>query len=96
MQDHPFFGNWMPKKDTKDISPGALDFINGKPLNQAPTNHEGLIQDFQDKKAALKEMEKMLTPEDKKLMAQAMGMGGGDSSNSVANRFREAMKNMKK
>jgi hypothetical protein len=97
MQDHPFFGDWMPKKNTQDISPGALDFINGKSLNQAPTNHDGLIEDFQDKKKALKEMEASLTPEDRKLMAQAMGMGGNsDPRNSVANRFREAMKNMRK
>jgi len=97
MQDHPFFGNWMPRGDKSQMSQGALDFINGKSLNE-PTNknHDDLIQDFQDKKKALKEMEKNLTPEDRKLMMQAMGMGQADSSNSVADRFRAAMKNMKK
>jgi len=97
MQDHPFFGNWMPRGDKSQMSQGALDFINGKSLNE-PTNknHDDLIQDFQDKKKALKEMEKNPTPEDRKLMMQAMGMGQADSSNSVADRFRAAMKNMKK
>ncbi len=96
MQDHPFFGNWLPKKNTNNISQGASDFINGKSLNQAPTNHDGLIQDFKDKKQALKDMDASMTPEDRKLMAQAMGAGMGDGSNNVANRFREAMKNIKK
>jgi len=95
MQDHPFFGNWMPRGDKSKMSQGALDFINGKSLNE-PTNknHDELIQDFQDKKKALKEMEKSLSPEDRKLMMQVMGMGQADNSNSVADRFRAAMKNM--
>ena len=96
MQDHPFFGNWLPKKNTNNISQGASDFINGKSLNQTPTNHDGLIQDFKDKKQALKDMDAAMTPEDRKLMAQAMGAGMSDGSNNVANRFREAMKNIKK
>ncbi len=93
-QDHPFFGNWLPRGQS-EMSQGAKDFCNGKSLNSAPTNTEGLIEDFQDKKAALKEMEKNLDPEDRKLMAQAMGMGSGTNS-GVADRFREAMKNMNK
>lgn len=99
MQDHPFFGNWMPRGDKSKMSQGALDFINGKSLNGDNLNnknHDELIQDFQDKKKALKEMEKSLTPEDRKLMMQAMGMGQSDSSNSVADRFRAAMKNINK
>ena len=90
----PFFGDWVPQGNKSQMSQGARDFMNGKSLN-APTNknHDELIQDFQDKKKALKEMEADLSIEDRKLMAQAMGMGQADSSNSVADRFRAAMKN---
>lgn len=100
MQDHPFFGNWMPKGKKSDMSQGALDFINGKSLNANSSNfsagnktHDELIQEFEEQKEALKEMEKNMSPEDRKLMAQAMGQGS-NSSNSVADRFRSAMKNI--
>jgi hypothetical protein len=94
--DHPFFGDWEKRKKPK-MSQGARDFCNGVSLNPINTsNTEGMIQDFQDKKAALKEMEKSLSPEDLKIMAQSMGMGNADPRNSVASRFKEAMKNMNK
>jgi len=92
--DHPFFGNWLPKKDTP-MSQGARDFMNGKSLNGGNVNanktHDELIQEFEDQKKALKAMEDSMTPEDRKMMAQAMGQGGGNSGSSVADRFRAAM-----
>lgn len=98
MQDHPFFGNWMPRGNKSQMSQGALDFIHGKSLNGSNVNanktHDELIAEFEEQKKALKEMEKSMTPEDRKLMAQAMGQGAGNSGSSVADRFRSAMKNM--
>mgnify|MGYP003113023712 CR=1 FL=1 len=97
MQDHPFFGNWVPRNKKHEMSQGALDFINGKSLNSVNSNsnktHDELIAEFEEQKEKLKEMEKNMSPEDRKLMAQAMGQGG-HSSSSVADRFRSAMKNM--
>ena len=90
--DHPFFGNWLPKNKNQ-MAQGARDFCNGKSLNAQSEKKDSLLEDFQEQKAKLKEMEKMMDPEDRKLMAQAIG---ADSSNSVADRFREAMKNIKK
>ena len=99
MQDHPFFGNWMPRNKKNEMSQGALDFIHGKSLNGSNPNanktHDELIAEFEAQKESLKEMEKSMTPEDRKLMAQAMGQGG-NSGSSVADRFRSAMKNMNK
>ena len=93
----PFFGDWVPRGNKSQMSQGAIDFMNGKSLNGGNPNanktHDELIQEFEDQKKALKEMESSMTPEDRKLMAQAMGMGQADSSNSVADRFRAAMKN---
>jgi hypothetical protein len=102
MQDHPFFGNWMPRGNKSQMSQGALDFVHGKSLNGNPSNpnanktHDELMAEFEEQKKALKEMEKSMTPEDRKLMAQAMGQGAGNSGSSVADRFRSAMKNMNK
>ena len=93
--DHPFFGNWLPKNKKPTMSKGARDFCMGKPLNPVDPNKEGLIEDFQDKAKALKEMDNQLSPEDRKLMAQALGVGNS-STNNVALRFREAMNNMNK
>ena len=90
--DHPFFGNWMPQPKKKNMSSGALDFINGKPLNAQSNNPENLQQDFEEQKRMLKEMEDMMDPEDRKLLSKAQG---ANPSNSVSSRFREAMKNMK-
>ena len=93
--DHPFFGDWEKRKKPT-MSQGAADFCNGQSLNPINTsNTDGIIQDFQDKKKALKEMERSLSPEDLKIMAQSMGMGNSDPRNSVSNRFREALKNKK-
>jgi len=88
---HPFFGDWVPNNKPK-MSQGAQDFCMGRSLNPVDPNKDGLIQDFQDKKKALKEMEGTLAPEDLKIMAQTMGVA--DTQNSVANRFKEAMRNM--
>ena len=100
MQDHPFFGNWVPRNKKNEMSQGALDFIHGKSLNgnnpNANKTHDELIAEFEEQKKALKEMEANMTPEDRKLMAQAMGQGGSNSGSSVADRFRSAMKNMKR
>ena len=41
-------------------------------------------------------MEKSMTPEDRKLLAGAMGQGAASSTGSVADRFRSAMKNIKR
>ena len=97
MQDHPFFGNWLPRNKKHEMSKGALDFVNGKSLNgnSINKNHDELIQEFQDKKKALKDMESDLSIEDRKLMAQAMGVGQMDSTNTVADRFRAAMNKRK-
>ena len=92
-QDHPFFGNWLPKRKT-EMSQGARDFCNAKPLNAPSNTTDGAIDAFQDKKSALKEMEQNMDPEDLKIMAKAMGMGSSQG-NGVANRFREALKNKK-
>jgi len=93
----PFFGDWVPRNKKNQMSQGALDFIHGKSLNGQNVNanktHDELIQEFEEQKEALKEMEKNMSPEDRKLMAQAMGQGG-NSGSSVADRFRSAMKNM--
>ena len=92
-ESHPFFGDWVPMKKPK-MSSGAMDFCMGKSLNPIdPNKTEGLIEDFQDKKQALKDLEGTLAPEDLKIMAQSMGVDSA-SGNSVANRFKEAMKNM--
>ena len=95
----PFFGDWVPRNKKNNMSQGALDFIHGKSLNGQNTNanktHDELIQEFEEQKEALKEMEKNMSPEDRKLMAQAMGQGG-NSGSSVADRFRSAMKNINK
>ena len=95
----PFFGDWVPRNKKNNMSQGALDFIHGKYLNGQNTNanktHDELIQEFEEQKEALKEMEKNMSPEDRKLMAQAMGQGG-NSGSSVADRFRSAMKNINK
>ena len=95
-ESHPFFGDWVPRKKAK-MSQGAMYFCMGKSLNPMdPNKTEGFIQDFQDKKKALKEMEGTLAPEDLKIMAQSLGVGSADPRNSVANRFKEAIKNMNK
>ena len=95
----PFFGDWVPRNKKNQMSQGALDFIHGKSLNghnvNANKTHDELIQEFEEQKEALKEMEKNMSPEDRKLMAQAMGQGG-NSGSSVADRFRSAMKNINK
>jgi len=95
----PFFGDWVPRNKKNQMSQGALDFVQGKSLNghnvNANKTHDELIQEFEEQKEALKEMEKNMSPEDRKLMAQAMGQGG-HSSSSVADRFRSAIKNMNK
>lgn len=103
MQDHPFFGNWMPKGKKSDMSQGALDFINGKSLNANSSNfsagnktHDELIEEFEEQKKSLKEMEKNMSPEDRKLLAGAMGNSVANGSSSVADRFRSAMKNIKR
>ena len=92
----PFFGDWVPRNKKNQMSQGALDFVQGKSLNghnvNANKTHDELIQEFEEQKEALKEMEKNMSPEDRKLMAQAMGQGGNNGS-SVADRFRAAMKN---
>tara|TARA_R110000765_G_scaffold388367_1_gene480628 strand:+ start:223 stop:510 length:288 start_codon:yes stop_codon:yes gene_type:complete len=91
--DHPFFGDWEKRKKPT-MSQGAADFCNGVSLNsQNISDNDSLIEDFQDKKKALKEMERSLSPEDLKIMAQSMGMGGTDPQNSVSSRFRQALNN---
>ena len=54
------------------------------------------MEEFEEQKKSLKEMEKSMTPEDRKLLAGAMGNSVADGSSSVADRFRSAMKNIKR
>tara|TARA_S200002703_G_scaffold119198_2_gene104948 strand:+ start:175 stop:483 length:309 start_codon:yes stop_codon:yes gene_type:complete len=98
----PFFGDWVPRNNNT-MSQGAMDFVNGKSLNSNSANfkmgnktHDELMEEFAEQKKALKEMEKNMTPEDRKLLAGAMGNSVADGSGSVADRFRSAMKNMNK
>ena len=95
----PFFGDWVPRNKKNQMSQGALDFIHGKSLNgnnvNANKTHDELIAEFEEQKKALKDMEDSMTLEDRKLMAQAMGQSVNNGS-SVADRFRSAMKNMRK
>ena len=98
----PFFGDWVPRNKKNNMSQGALDFVNGKSLNANSSNfemgnktHDELMEEFEAQKESIKEMEKNMSPEDRKLMAQAMGQGV-NSGSSVADRFRSAMKNTNK
>lgn len=98
----PFFGDWVPRNNKNQMSQGALDFVNGKSLNANSANfkmgnktHDELMEEFEEQKKSLKEMEKNMSPEDRKLLSQAMGQGVNNGS-SVADRFRSAMKNMGK
>lgn len=99
----PFFGDWVPRNNKTQMSQGANDFINGKSLNGNSSNfsmgnktHDELMEEFEEQKKTLKEMEKSMTPEDRKLLAGAMGQGAASSTGSVADRFRSAMKNIKR
>lgn len=99
----PFFGDWVPRNKKNQMSQGAQDFVNGKSLNSNSSNfsmgnktHDELMEEFEEQKKSLKEMEKSMTPEDRKLLAGAMGNSVADGSSSVADRFRSAMKNIKR
>ncbi len=99
----PFFGDWVPRNNKTQMSQGAMDFMQGKSLNANSSNfkmgnktHDELMEEFEEQKKSLKEMEKSMTPEDRKLLAGAMGNSVADGSSSVADRFRSAMKNMNK
>ncbi len=98
----PFFGDFLPRNNKTQMSQGAKDFMQGKSLNGNSSNfsmgnrtHDELMEEFEEQKKTLKEMEKNMTPEDRKLLAGAMGQGAASSTGSVADRFRSAMKNNK-